>query len=126
VDDDLLEDVEEEDAELAYEAATEEEPELAEAEAELAEGEPVAAVDQPILAEPVEDEELLEEVEEPVEEVEARAGPGGEGSEGARLIALNMALNGTPRDETARYLEENFNLPDQDSILDEVYARAGG
>ena len=50
----------------------------------------------------------------------------GEGSEGARLIALNMALNGTPRDETARYLEENFDLDDQDSILDEVYARAGG
>ena len=49
-----------------------------------------------------------------------------EGAEGARLIALNMALNGTPRDETARYLEENFNLDDQDSILDEVYARVGG
>ena len=87
VDDDLLEDLEEEDAELAYEAATEEEPELAEAEAELAEdqlaeGEPVAAVDQPTLAEPVGDEELLEEVEEPVEEVQARAGSGGEARRG--------------------------------------------
>lgn len=47
-------------------------------------------------------------------------------SEGARLIALNMALSGTPREETARYLEENFDLADQDELLDDVYARAGG
>jgi cell division septum initiation protein DivIVA len=43
-------------------------------------------------------------------------------TEGARLIALNMALNGTPRDETARYLGENFQLPDRDGLLDEVYS----
>lgn len=47
------------------------------------------------------------------------------GSEGARLIALNMALNGTPREETARYLSENFTIEDQETVLDEVYARAG-
>jgi DivIVA domain-containing protein len=47
------------------------------------------------------------------------------GAEGARLIALNMALNGTPRDETARYLSQNFDLDDQDALLDEVYARVG-
>jgi hypothetical protein len=52
-------------------------------------------------------------------------GGGGAGSEGARLIALNMALNGTPRQETAAYLAENFDLPDQDALLDEVYSRAG-
>jgi ABC-type transporter Mla subunit MlaD len=46
--------------------------------------------------------------------------------EGARLIALNMALSGTPRDETARYLAENFELDDPDALLDDVYARAGG
>ncbi|MBA3305155.1 MAG: hypothetical protein H0U25_04430, partial [Thermoleophilaceae bacterium] len=50
----------------------------------------------------------------------------GDGAEGARLIALNMALNGTPRDETSRYLEENFDLDDHETILDEVYARVGG
>lgn len=47
------------------------------------------------------------------------------GGEGARLIALNMALNGTPREETAKYLAENFELADQDAILDDVYSRAG-
>ena len=43
-------------------------------------------------------------------------------TEGARLIALNMALNGTPREETARYLSENFHLADTGGLLDEVYA----
>jgi DivIVA domain-containing protein len=42
--------------------------------------------------------------------------------EGARLVALNMALNGTARDETARYLAENFDLVDREGLLDEVYA----
>jgi hypothetical protein len=54
--------------------------------------------------------------------------PGADGaraSEGARLIALNMALSGTPREETARYLRENFDLDDQDTLLDEVYAKVG-
>ena len=45
--------------------------------------------------------------------------------EGARLIALNMALNGTPRSETEQYLEENFDLPDPEGLLDDVYAQAG-
>jgi len=42
--------------------------------------------------------------------------------EGARLVALNMALNGQSRDETDRYLSENFELSDRDALLDEVYA----
>jgi DivIVA domain-containing protein len=41
--------------------------------------------------------------------------------EGARLIALNMALNGQPREETDRYLAENFDLADRERLLDEVY-----
>ena len=44
---------------------------------------------------------------------------------GARLIALNMALSGTPREETARYLAEHFSLADADALLDDVYDRAG-
>jgi DivIVA domain-containing protein len=47
-------------------------------------------------------------------------------AEGARLIALNMALNGTPRAETARYLSENFQLADRDGLLDEVYSSVSG
>ena len=48
-----------------------------------------------------------------------------EDGEGARLIALNMALTGTPREETARYLQENFELEDPEAILDDAYSRAG-
>jgi hypothetical protein len=46
--------------------------------------------------------------------------------EGARLIALNMALNGTPREETDRYLAQNFELRDRSSLLDEVYSSVEG
>lgn len=59
------------------------------------------------------------EAEAPAHEAAPRAGAGGDG---ARLIALNMALNGTPREETARYLAENFQLDDADALLDDVYA----
>jgi DivIVA domain-containing protein len=44
---------------------------------------------------------------------------------GARLTALNMALSGTPREETARYLAEHFQLADPEALLDDVYSRAG-
>jgi DivIVA domain-containing protein len=47
-------------------------------------------------------------------------------TEGARLIALNMALNGTPREETDRYLAANFELSDRAALLDEVYASVEG
>ena len=46
--------------------------------------------------------------------------------EGARLIALNMALNGQSREETDQYLRENFDLSDRDALLDEVYESVGG
>jgi DivIVA domain-containing protein len=44
---------------------------------------------------------------------------------GARLVALNMALEGTPREETARFLGEHYELGELDALLDEVYASAG-
>jgi DivIVA domain-containing protein len=54
--------------------------------------------------------------------VEAAAADESDDTEGARLIALNMALNGTPREETDRYLADNFQLADRRGLLDEVYA----
>jgi hypothetical protein len=45
---------------------------------------------------------------------------------GVRLIALNMALEGTSREETAQFLAENFSLSESDPLLDEVYASADG
>jgi DivIVA domain-containing protein len=46
--------------------------------------------------------------------------------DGARLVALNMALNGDSREDTARYLDENFAVPDRERLLDEVYAAIEG
>jgi DivIVA domain-containing protein len=60
---------------------------------------------------------------EPEPEPEPVAADGDEA--GARLIALNMALSGTPREETARYLADNYSLADPERLLDDVYARAG-
>lgn len=46
--------------------------------------------------------------------------------DGARLVALNMALNGDSREETGRYLAENFEVSDRERLLDEVYAAIEG
>ncbi|HEX3433572.1 MAG TPA: hypothetical protein VHT25_05875 [Solirubrobacteraceae bacterium] len=42
--------------------------------------------------------------------------------DGARLIALNMALNGESREDADRYLAENFELADRGKLIDEVFA----
>ena len=64
----------------------------------------------------------IEDVVVPVE-IAPAAAPADEA--GARLIALNMALSGSPREDTARYLADHFGLASADALLDDVYARAG-
>jgi hypothetical protein len=44
----------------------------------------------------------------------------------ARLVALNMALNGEPREDAERYLAENYTLADRSKLIDEVYAAIEG
>jgi DivIVA domain-containing protein len=87
---------------------------------------PPAAVAVP--AEPEYDYEDEDEDDEPAPVAAApRPSSGGDDDvEGARLIALNMALNGQSREETERYLEENFDLGDRQALLDEVYASVEG
>jgi hypothetical protein len=46
--------------------------------------------------------------------------------DGARLIALNMALNGETREDADRYLAENFQLADRGKLIDEVFAAIEG
>ena len=46
--------------------------------------------------------------------------------DGARLIALNMALNGESRAATERYLAENYELADRSKLVEEVYAAIEG
>jgi hypothetical protein len=59
-------------------------------------------------------------------ELPASEQPTSQDIEGARLIALNMALNGTPREETEHYLAQNYDLADRQRLLDEVYSSVQG
>jgi DivIVA protein len=59
-------------------------------------------------------------------EAEAAGPEGGNDAEGARLVALNMALNGSPREETDAYLAEHYALDDRAGLLEEVYATVEG
>jgi len=54
--------------------------------------------------------------------VEEASAPGNGDLDGARLVALNMALNGESRADADRYLAENFQLVDRQKLIDEVYA----
>ena len=45
---------------------------------------------------------------------------------GARMVALNLVLDGVPRDEIEAHLQERYALEDQASLLDELYAKQGG
>jgi DivIVA domain-containing protein len=60
------------------------------------------------------------------EEDDGEPAPADGDLDGARLVALNMALNGDSREETGQYLAENFDVPDSDRLLDEVYAAIEG
>lgn len=76
---------------------------------------------------PVEPEPSLEfiderpEMQEPVEQVTDSGDV-----DGARLVALNMALNGESREDTDSFLMQNFQLSDRQQLLDEVYAAIEG
>lgn len=53
---------------------------------------------------------------------ERAARPAAGDIDGARLVALNMALNGESREQADRYLQEHYELADRAKLLDEVYA----
>ncbi len=86
------------------------------------EPEPILVDEEIVIVAVEEDDELAE----PPEVVEAEPAATEDDVEGARLIALNMALNGQTREETDKYLAENFDLADRASLLDEVYATVEG
>ena len=112
-------------AATAEPAPAEPEPGPAPAPAAASEPEPEPAEPEPAEPEPAEAEPEPEPAELTPAASPAAGPPSGDGHEGARVIALNMALNGSPREETARYLDENFELENPEALLDEVYARVG-
>jgi hypothetical protein len=42
----------------------------------------------------------------------------------ARIVALQWAMDGRPREETDGYLAEHYDLPDRAALLEQVYAIA--
>ena len=80
----------------------------------------IAAQPDPELAEPLDDEDA------DIAAAARAALDEDDDVEGARLIALNMALNGQSRAETDKYLADNFDLGDRSGLLDEVYATVEG
>jgi DivIVA domain-containing protein len=84
-----------------------------------------------VIPEPREGEELPEPPRDPHDDASAEdgrpelapaSGSGEADAEGARLIALNMALSGSSRAETAEYLRETFGVEDR-ALLDDVFDR---
>jgi hypothetical protein len=54
---------------------------------------------------------------------EPAGAPAGDGElDSARLVALNMALNGESRESADRFLAENYQLADRSKLIDEVFA----
>ncbi|MGI8461990.1 MAG: hypothetical protein ACR2OC_10205, partial [Solirubrobacterales bacterium] len=106
-----------------------EDGEALEVKAEIAEG---AAKVEP-------DPEPLEEEEAPAPETspstedliaqlrsgvgEAVADTGGDAA--ARLVAMNMALDGASRDEVDRHIAEGFEVSNREALIDEVFERVG-
>jgi DivIVA domain-containing protein len=62
----------------------------------------------------------------PVPEPPPGAAPKNGDSAAARIVALDMALSGTSREDADQFLAENYDVPDRAALLDEVYAAADG
>jgi hypothetical protein len=50
---------------------------------------------------------------------------GGGDAQAARLVAMNMALDGSSREEIEKHLAETYGLRDASQLLDDVFSRVG-
>jgi DivIVA domain-containing protein len=111
--------------ELVPPVEEEDEPEpepVAEEPAPEPEPEPVAEPEEPVEGTP---ETAAGKARSKRGRAKAAPQPKPDDEEAARLVALDMALAGTPRAETEQYLAEHYSLADPGAILDDVYALAG-
>jgi len=58
-------------------------------------------------------------------EAASAASNAGDDAGAARLVAMKLALDGTSRDEARKQLAGDYQVDDLDSLLDDVYAKAG-
>ncbi len=84
-------------------------------------GETAAAADP--VEEEVGEEPALTAVEEATEAGPALVGRSTD-AVAARIVALQWAMDGRPREETDGYLAEHYDLPDRAALLEQVYAIA--
>ena len=112
------------------------EPEAPAPEPEAPESKPEASEPQPAPAEPaprgkVSTEALIEQLKaggqsaEPEPAAQATNAAPGDDAGAARLVAMKLALDGTSRDEARKQLAADYDVADLDSLLDEVYSKAG-
>jgi vacuolar-type H+-ATPase subunit H len=121
-------------------------PPAAEEEAPAPEEAPAEAMPEPVASEPEPEpepepassgpstEELINQLRGGGEESsggqtpEGRSG-GDDGERGdagaARLVAMNMALEGASREDVDRRLAEEFQVDDRNALLDDVFSRVG-
>ena len=69
-------------------------------------------------------EELIAQLKGAEVASESSAAGGGDEA-GARLVAMNMALDGASREDVEKRMADEFGLSDPDALLDEVFDRAG-
>ena len=105
-------------------------PQPSGAESEAREPEPARTQPQP---ERASTEELIEQLRagshsanaEPEPAAPASSEAASDDAGAARLVAMKLALDGTTRDEARRQLAADYEVADLDSLLEEVYAKAG-
>ena len=61
----------------------------------------------------------------PEPEAASAASNAGDDAGAARLVAMKLALDGTSRDEARKQLAADYRIDDLDSLLDDVYTKAG-
>src|SRR6476469_856944 len=61
-----------------------------------------------------------------VPEAPPPAATGSDATDAARIVALDLAMSGTPREEADRIIAGQYTVADRSALLDEVYAAVGG
>ncbi|HTN23989.1 MAG TPA: DivIVA domain-containing protein [Solirubrobacteraceae bacterium] len=87
---------------------------------------PVVVVEEVVVEDVIVVEPEEEDAEPEVADEPAAAAAADTDVESARLVALNMALNGDSRAQVDKYLADNYDLGDRDALLDDVYATVDG
>jgi vacuolar-type H+-ATPase subunit H len=67
----------------------------------------------------------VEAAQAPAEEPPAEPGPGRADAAGARLLATQLAVSGSSREEIAQRLRNGFEIEDTDAILDAILGPEG-